>query len=126
MLNAAEVEAREESLRQQVRQLDESRRKRFYSELDRRLRDPDTYAVLNYLFIAGLHHFYLGKWLRGSINLVVFIAGLACLFTGLPVVGLGLLVGITVVELYALFRAQLIVMEHNNRLMEEILGKLRG
>ncbi|MCG8324668.1 MAG: hypothetical protein MI673_04060 [Thiotrichales bacterium] len=124
MLDPAVVDQREEALRQQVNGLDDRQRKAFYTRFDACLKDPDTYAVLNYLFIAGLHHFYLGKWLRGMINLTVFTGGVICLLAGFPEIGIGLLVLITVVELYALFRSQLIVKDHNNRQMQRILGEL--
>jgi len=124
VLSRDEVNRREEELRQQLRELPDDQRKRFYEMAERRVCDPDTYAVLNYLFISGLHHFYLGKWARGLINLAVFVGGVALLFTEMPQLGLGLILAITVVELYALFRAEVIALDHNNRVMEKILNEL--
>lgn len=124
MLKQAEVDAREEAIRLEVRQLPDELRKQFYERAEKELKDPDTYAVLNYLFIAGLHHFYLGRWFRGLINLAVFSAGVYLLFleqwqNGLIVIG-----AITVLELYALFRAQIIVKDYNNRISTDILESL--
>jgi len=77
MLDKTEVQAEEESLRLAIRDLPDEQRKRFYAIAKKKLKDPDTFAVLNYLFVTGLHHFYLGHWLRGIINLVVFIGGVS-------------------------------------------------
>jgi len=125
MLSQDEVNRREEELRQELRELPDDQRKRFYELAEIRVRDPDTYAVLNYLFIAGLHHFYLGKWVRGLFNLAVFVGGVTLLFTEMIRIGLGMILAITVVELYALFRAELIASDHNNRVTEKILKEMR-
>ncbi len=124
MLRREEVEDHEETLRKRVRELSSERRREFYRLFEQRVRDPDTYAALNYLLIAGLHHFYLGRWLRGGINLVVFAAGVALLVVGLWPAGLALILGITAIELYALIRAQTIAKDHNNRLMETLLDRV--
>ena len=125
MLHREKVEDHEEVLRKRVRELSDERRREFYRLFDQRVKDPDTYAALNYLFIAGLHHFYLGRWLRGGINLIVFAAGVALLALGLWPAGVALILGITAIELYALFRAQTIAKDHNNRLMETLLERVR-
>jgi len=123
-LKQSEVDAREEELRLEVRELPDEQRKAYFEQTERRLKDPDTYAVLNYLFIAGLHHFYLGRWFRGLINLAVFGGGIYLMFldqwrNGFIVIGI-----ITALELYALFRSQIIVQHYNNDISEEILDSL--
>jgi len=107
-----------------VRELPDAQRKSYFEQAESRLKDPDTYAVLNYLFIAGLHHFYLGRWLRGLINLAVFGGGVYLMFldqwrNGFIVIGI-----ITALELYALFRSQIIVQHYNNSISEEILDSM--
>jgi len=92
----------------------------FFQRTEQQLKDPDTYATLNYLFVAGLHHFYLGNWVRGLINLSVFLAGLVMLFTPLFVLGILLILAISVVELFALFKSQIIVQAYNNAVMNRI------
>jgi TM2 domain-containing membrane protein YozV len=126
MLKQNEVDAREEELRLQVRELPDEKRKTFYERAEKELKDPDTFAVLNYLFIAGLHHFYLGRWLRGLINLVVFSAGVYLIWleqwsNGLIIIGI-----ITLLELYALFRSQIIVKHYNNRISADILDSIEN
>lgn len=122
----ADTEAREEEeIRQQVRQLSDPLRAEFHRQFKRRYRDPDTYATLNYLLLAGLHHFYLGRWIRGSINLSLFLIGILLLFSPLLFLGIVLMIGVTVIELYALFHSQLIVQRENNRIMRRILQELQ-
>tara|TARA_R110002126_G_scaffold85942_2_gene207610 strand:- start:1371 stop:1742 length:372 start_codon:yes stop_codon:yes gene_type:complete len=123
MLNQQQVDAEEEQLREQVAALPDEQRKVFYQQLKPLLRDPDTYATLNWCFLAGLHHFYLGLWGRGLFNLLVFVLGVALLFTPLILVGIALLVLISVVELWALFRAQIIIQDWNNQLIRRLLQR---
>jgi len=121
MLKKEAVDREEEAIREAVNRLPDNQRKWVYAEAEKAIKDPDTYAVLNYLFLAGLHHFYLGRWGRGLVNLTVFLAGLLCLILGGVLLGILLIVGITVVELYALFRSQTIVQQFNNDIMRELL-----
>jgi len=120
MLSSEQVFEAEEQLRKNVRELPDDKRLAFFKAAEQRLKDPDTYAALNYLFIAGLHHFYLGKWARGLLNIAVFLVGVVMLFTPLAIIGILLIAAITSVELYALFKSQIIVQAHNNSIMEQI------
>lgn len=123
MLDTLEIEREENRLRDLVGGLSADERKRYFEQLRGRTRDPDTYAVLNWFLLAGLHHFYLGKTLRGAINLAVFLLGVL-LFLVIPPLGIALILGIFVVELWALFRAQLIVRDYNNRVAAETLADI--
>lgn len=123
MLNQQQVDAEEEQIREQVAALPDEQRKEFYQQLKPLLRDPDTYATLNWCFLAGLHHFYLGQWGRGLLNLLVFIVGATLLFTPLLPLGIAMLVLISVIELWALFRAQIIIQHWNNQLMRQLLQR---
>lgn len=114
----------EERIRRLVRELPDEQRLRFFKKTGQRLKDPDTYATLNYLFIAGLHHFYLRKWVRGSINLSIFLFGVMLLFTGLAVLGVIVLIVITLVELNALFKSQWVILDYNNRVMESVYREI--
>ncbi|MBV6447758.1 TM2 domain-containing protein [Nitrosomonas sp.] len=118
------IQEDEERIRKWVRELPDDKRLQFFQQTEQALKDPDTYAALNYLFIAGLHHFYLGKWLRGFINLSIFITGAVLLFTQFTAAGLLLLIGITVIELKDLFYSQLVVQDYNNGVMEKIYHNL--
>ncbi len=125
MLSQAEVEKEQEELRSLVSALDDIKRKAFYAEAKSRIKDPDTYATLNYFFVTGLHHFYLGKWLPGIMDVSIFIFAVGLMlvkqwyFTGAV-----LILAVSIWELWALFRAQIIVQDWNNKLYRDILEKL--
>lgn len=120
-----ELSDREEHLREQIRQLSDEQRKHYYRLERQQLKDPDTYAVLNYFFIAGLHHFYLGRTNRGLINIALMVVGLLLLPLFAPL-GVILLVTVFIVELPQLFKSQRIVYAHNLDLMDDILETVRG
>ncbi len=111
-LRAESVAEAAESLRHKVEGLSSAQRADYYSHYKRALKDPDTYAVLNWVFLAGLHHFYLEHYWRGLLNLGVMLVGVALCFV-VPLLGGALILLITLVELPALFRSQLIVEAHN-------------
>ena len=48
----------EERIRKLVRELPDEKRLLFFQQAEKDLKDPDTYAALNALFVAGLHHFH--------------------------------------------------------------------
>ena len=114
------IQEEEEHIRKLVRELPDDKRLLFFQQVEKNLKDPDTYATLNYLFIAGLHHFYLGKWARGLINLFIFLMGVVLLFTGLAIIGVLLIIAISLVELKALFKSQIIIQDYNNNVMAAI------
>ena len=119
-----QLQDEEEALRQQIRQLSDSQRKAYYRLESKRLKDPDTYAVLNYFFIAGLHHFYLGNQRRGIFNLAIMIFGLLMLPLFAPA-GVVLLIAIFVWELPQLFKSQQIVYAYNNQVMRDALAEVQ-
>lgn len=125
MLDKHTVEADEERLRQAVAMLPDAGRKRFYDAVRSEIRDPDTYAAANYAFLVGAHHFYLGHHGRGLIDVLVFLSAIALLLAGLHPAGVLLLVGLGVVELYSLFRSELIVQDFNNHAYERVLQRLQ-
>lgn len=124
MLNAALVEEQQDQIRRQIREMSDEQRRTFYTLSEKRIKDPDTYATLNYIFIAGLHHFYLGKWLLGLMNIAVFWGGVACIFMKYIDLGIALIVGIALFELFELFRSQALVQHHNNLISQEILRNI--
>lgn len=123
-LDVKKEQARQETLRRKVRDLPEADRSAYFDALDGRLRDPDTYAVLIWFFLAGLHHFYVQQYLAGTINLAAMLVGLVLLFV-LPPAGLILILLIIVVELPALFRSQIIVMHYNTKQGERLMDSMK-
>ena len=117
---------REEDIRRAVGQLPDAMRKLYYGRMRQRVKDPDSYAVLNYLFVAGLHHFYLGKIARGAVNLAVFCFGMVLFMLQMYPLAILVIAVVTVVELPALFRSQLTVLKYNNDLADTILKELQS
>ena len=115
----------EEQLREQITKLKPEQRKQYYALEVVQVKDPDTYAVLNWAFIAGLHHFYLGKWHRGVINIILMLLGAVLYFTTLfPLLGGGLILLVFIIELPQLFNSQNIVHHYNNQLMKSLLKQV--
>ena len=54
----------ENKLREQVAALSVEQKRKYYAQELKHIKDPDTYAALNWIFVMGLHHFYLGKLLN--------------------------------------------------------------
>ncbi|WP_404341838.1 TM2 domain-containing protein [Pseudoalteromonas mariniglutinosa] len=111
----------EEQLRSQVNQLSNDTRKTFYQQQQQRIKDPDTYAVLNWFFVTGLHHFYLANNPRGMVNLTLMLIGLLLIES----VGLLLILLVFLIELPQLFNSQQIVHAYNNRVMKTLLHELQ-
>lgn len=126
MLDKEEVQKKEEDIRVLVQELSSENRKEFYEKVENDIKDPDTYAVLNWLLLTGLHHFYLKKWLRGGINISLFTIGLILLFTENIYfgIGIGIIAAVLIIELNELFQAQVIVQNYNNKISEKLINEL--
>ncbi len=115
----------EEALREQIYQLPVEQKKQFYALEVAQVKDPDTYAALNWAFVAGLHHFYLGRWLRGLFNIILMISGVILYFaTQWPLIGASLVLFIFIIELPQLFNSEKIVHTYNNQLMKSLLKQV--
>lgn len=125
MLKQQDVEAEEDRLRSVANSLPSEERKAFYREASRAVKDPDTYAALNWFFLTGLHHFYLGRWGKGLLDLGLFLVGVVIMFTHSFLLGLGLILVIVVIEFWALFRSQVIVQDWNNKIYRQLLKRYR-
>ena len=134
-LRSQTVEEQEENLRSTAGELEETERKFFFKRFSEEYKDPDTYAVLNFLFVGGLHHFYLKKYLRGFVNLSLSLCGFVLMFTapfqeindyqvGAFKAGILILALVTIIEIPNLFRSQIIAKDFNNRLSLKILDEV--
>lgn len=124
MKSKQQLDDDEEAIRIRVRALSDEQRLTFFSQTEKSLKDPDTYAALNFFFIAGLHHFYLGRNVRGTINAGIFLLGVITIIAGFYLIGSLIILAISVTELSALFQAQRIVQAYNNDVMEKIYQEL--
>ncbi|MBB1300795.1 MAG: TM2 domain-containing membrane protein YozV [Pseudoalteromonas rhizosphaerae] len=119
-MTSEQLNAQEEQLRSEVNALSPEQRKLFYQQEKRLVKDPDTYAVLNWFFAAGLHHFYLGKFQRGAVNLTLMLIGILTIYS----FGVFLIIVVLLIELPQLFKSQRIVHQYNNQVMADILKQL--
>ncbi len=122
MLSADELSAEEDVLRGQVTALTPEQRKLYYQFEKLRIKDPDTYATLNYFLAGGLHHFYLGNYIFGGINFALTLTGII-MWNG---IGLLLIALVVIIELPQLFRSQRIVHQHNNSVMRQCLSMVEA
>lgn len=108
-----------DELRRRVTQLHGDARRAYYAEEAKLIKDPDTYAVLNYFFVFGLHHFYLGKFFTGLICFVLYVVGMITFLVG----GWIIIVLLALFDLPQLFFSQRIVDRHNNKIARRLLEK---
>ncbi|MCJ8296695.1 MAG: TM2 domain-containing protein [Colwellia sp.] len=126
-MTAESLRQEEEQLRKQVAELSSEQKKQYYALEVAQVKDPDTYAVLNWAFLAGLHHFYLGRWQRGLLNLVLMLIGGLFYFSQLqPLLGGAMILLVFIIELPQLFNSQNIIHSYNNQLMQRLLKQVRG
>tara|TARA_R110001583_G_scaffold39399_6_gene126264 strand:- start:21968 stop:22366 length:399 start_codon:yes stop_codon:yes gene_type:complete len=112
----------ENQLRAQVAALSVAQKRRYYAQELQHIKDPDTYAALNWVFVAGLHHFYLGKWQKGLINLTLMFAGVLFYLSGVfALLGAVLILFVFIIELPQLFNSENVINNYNNQLMERLL-----
>ena len=116
-----QLDAQEEQLRNEISRLPTQFKQKFYQLEKNALRDPDTYAVLNYFFVCGLHHFYLSKPLFGVMNLIAMLIGV--LFW--EFYGYVLIILVVIIELPQLFRSQRIVRQYNQNISQDILEQMK-
>ena len=119
-MSMEQLKLEEDELRKEIAALPTELKKLYFRTEEQRIKDPDTYAVLNYFFLAGLHHFYLGKSLFGALNLLAMLLGIIFFEFG----GWVLFILVIVIELPQLFRSQSIVQKYNNGVMRNTLSEL--
>ncbi|MDN3612783.1 hypothetical protein QWZ16_24865 [Vibrio ostreicida] len=117
-----EIEQKENVLRQQVNALPEKQKMAYFSRQSKKIKDPDTYAALNWFFFGGFHHCYLGKYTLFLIEFFLLILGIVGLANGHYSAGL-ILAAIALYELPQLFFAQKIARQHNYQLSCEVLTR---
>ncbi|WP_447469123.1 hypothetical protein [Vibrio harveyi] len=119
-----QLEKQEELLRSQVNSLPEHQKKEFYERQSKSLKDPDTYATLNWFFLGGFHHCYLGKYALFALELILLIVSIIGFVLGHPSAFL-ILALLIIYELPQLFFSQKIARQHNYQLSCEIFNEVR-
>ncbi|MZI95329.1 hypothetical protein F9817_19320 [Vibrio sp. CAIM 722] len=119
-----DLEEKEQALSQQVHALEVTRKRYYFAQLAARIKDPDTYAVLNWSFIGGFHHLYLGRY-------GLFLGEIFLLIVAITTISLGItsgwfIIGLLVLfELPQLFFSQKIVRQYNYSVSTKILCEAR-
>ncbi|SHO57371.1 hypothetical protein [Vibrio quintilis] len=120
------LEAREEQLRQQVNASSEAVRKAFFREQADQIKDPDTYAVLNYVFIGGFHHLYLGRYKLFAMDILLTMTAMLMFFVvDWYRTGAAIVIFLCCFELPQLFLSQKIARRRNYQISYEIFERLR-
>ena len=119
-----QLEENEELLRKQVSLLPEVQKKEFYNRQSKKLKDPDTYATLNWFFLGGFHHCYLGKYALFALEITLLLVSVVGLVLG-HTSALLILVLLIIYELPQLFFSQKIARQHNYDLSCEIFNDIR-
>ncbi|MDA0117523.1 hypothetical protein [Vibrio sp. T11.5] len=119
-----QLEKNEELLRKQVNSLPENQKKEFFERQSKKLKDPDTYATLNWFFLGGFHHCYLGKYALFALELILLTVSVIGLFLG-HTSALFILALLTIYELPQLFFSQKIARQHNYKLSCDIFNDVR-
>ncbi|GAA5646794.1 MULTISPECIES: hypothetical protein [Vibrio] len=119
-----ELKDKEEDLRSKVNSLTEEKKKAFYKRQVRELKDPDTYAVLNWLFLGGFHHIYLKRYKVFAIEFTLLVGSIIGLSLGYRWPAL-LIVGLVVYELPQLFFSQKIARQYNYDTSSQILNDVQ-
>lgn len=130
MFSQKELDLEEHLLREQIRLLPSADRT-IYDHLEiPRLKLAAVYIRLNLLFPLGAHHFYIERWGRGLLNLLLTLSAILSA-TGLNpwqtpnlLVALMLLIAMIIIEVPQLINARLLVQSRNNRIMQICLSQV--
>lgn len=125
MFSEKELNLDETDLREQVSLLSEEQREAYFHCEQTAFKRPTTYAALNTLFFLGAHHFYLGRWLRGLVNLALGITALTLLLGGQVLYGLAVLLALAIVEIPQLLNYEHLVHAYNNNSMRQCLIRVK-
>ncbi|HDY7731653.1 TPA: hypothetical protein RQJ95_004601 [Vibrio vulnificus] len=119
-----QLEENEELLRKQVNLLPEVQKKEFYNHQSKKLKDPDTYATLNWFFLGGFHHCYLGKYGLFALEITMLLVSVVGIVLG-HTSALLILMLLVIYELPQLFFSQKIARQHNYDLSCKIFNDVR-
>ncbi|MGF1686582.1 hypothetical protein L4C36_07780 [Photobacterium japonica] len=119
------LEEKEEQLRFLVAALPDKQRKQYFAEQSKQLKDPDTYAALNWLFLGGFHHLYLRKYSIFAVEFTLLIIAIIALVMGV-IYAVVILIAISLYELPQLFFSQRIARQYNYNLSMQIYQDVKA
>lgn len=117
------LEEQEELLRNKINALSDEQKKIFYRQQSKLIKDPDTYASLNWMFLGGVHHFYLRKYKIFALEISLLTISIISLIAGFDLAIL-ILVAMTLYEAPQLFFSQKIARQYNYDVSERIYNEL--
>ncbi|GFZ81809.1 hypothetical protein GCM10011403_26570 [Pseudohongiella nitratireducens] len=124
MFSEKELNLEEHELRDSIRALSATQRRRYDLLEARLLKRPSTYVRLNIAFPLGLHHFYLGRLLRGLMNLSLTLTALfLLLYTDFIAYGWMVMLATVLLDIPQLMNARLLVHSRNNQIMADCLKR---
>ncbi len=124
MFSEKELNLEETDVREQVALLSEPQRRQYQGLEKAALKSPSTYALLNWFFLIGLHHFYLHRWVRGVINLALSLVGLTLIIVDdNRIDGGSLLLAVAIIEVPQLLNYEHLVHAFNIRVMRQCLRR---
>lgn len=127
MFSEKELNLQESELREQIRALSPEELSVYHRLEASELKSPARYLQLNWLFPLGAHHYYLERWLRGTINLVLTLSGTwMLLITEAPWYGALMLIAVVLIEVPQFLNARLLVRNRNNQIMQVCLLEARN
>ena len=125
MFSEKELNLDETELREQVALLSDSEQNAYRLCETASFKRASVYAALNTLFFLGAQHFYLKRWLRGLIALVLGLSALSLIGGGQILYGIVILLAMAIVEIPQLLNYEHLVHAHNNRAMRQCLQQVR-
>ncbi len=125
MFSEKELNLDETELREQVALLNEPDLEAYVRCESVGVKRASVYAALNCLFFLGAHHFYLNRWLRGIIALLLGVSALSLVSSGQVLYGSVILLAMAIVEIPQLLNYEHLVHAHNNNVMRHCLTQVR-
>jgi len=125
MFSEKELNLDETELREQIATLSAADQQVYQQCESASVKRANAYAALNCLFFLGAHHFYLNRWLRGIIALVLGMSALSLISSGQILYGSVILLAMAIVEIPQLLNYEHLVHAHNNNVMRHCLAQVR-
>ncbi|TKB52004.1 hypothetical protein [Ferrimonas aestuarii] len=119
------IEQQEELMRAQVNALPAAQRKQYFVEQSKQLKDPDTYATLNWLFLGGIHHLYLRRYGLFFIEITLLLCSAIAIWQGFDQAAF-VICAVVIYELPQLFFSQRIARRYNLQQSALIFQQITG
>tara|TARA_Y100000588_G_scaffold210270_1_gene224243 strand:+ start:74452 stop:74922 length:471 start_codon:yes stop_codon:yes gene_type:complete len=124
-----EIEKDEENFRKEINSLSNESRKEYFTKLNKKIVDPDTYATIIYLlYVGALHHLYFKEYKLFFMEAPFILIGYGLFFStneSLSIVGFFILFAIYIIECPNLFFSQKIARIKNLDIGVNIFSEMK-